>query len=88
MYDPGCAGSPGARRKGLSGRGFGGARDTTHYERLSSDDLGGASMEDRLAVRRALLALPLEQRAAVTLCLVSGFSLRRPQRFSARRWAP
>jgi DNA-directed RNA polymerase specialized sigma24 family protein len=45
-------------------------------------------MEDRLAVRRALLALPLEQRAAVTLCLVSGFSLRRPQRFSARRWAP
>jgi RNA polymerase sigma-70 factor (ECF subfamily) len=31
-------------------------------------------MEDRLAVRRALLALPLEQRAAVTLCLVCGFS--------------
>ena len=31
-------------------------------------------MEDRLAVREALLALPMEQRAAVTLCLVCGFS--------------
>lgn len=31
-------------------------------------------MEDRLAVRRALQTLPLEQRAAVTLCLVCGFS--------------
>ena len=31
-------------------------------------------MEDRLAVKRALQALPLEQRAAVTLCLVCGFS--------------
>ena len=31
-------------------------------------------MEDRLAVKRALAALPLEQRAAVSLCLVCGFS--------------
>ena len=31
-------------------------------------------MEDRLAVKRALQALPLEQRAAVTLCVVCGFS--------------
>lgn len=31
-------------------------------------------MEDRLAVKRALQALPIEQRAAVTLCLVCGFS--------------
>jgi RNA polymerase sigma-70 factor (ECF subfamily) len=31
-------------------------------------------MEDRLAVRRALQTLSLEQRAAVTLCLVCGFS--------------
>lgn len=31
-------------------------------------------MEDRLAVRQALQALPLEQRAAVTLCLICGFS--------------
>ena len=31
-------------------------------------------MEDRIAVRRALQALPLEHRAVVTLCLVCGFS--------------
>ena len=49
------------------------ARDTAHQE-LSSGLAGGASMEDRLAVKAALQALPLEQRAAVTLCLVCGFS--------------
>jgi RNA polymerase sigma-70 factor (ECF subfamily) len=31
-------------------------------------------MEDRLAVRQALLTLPIEQRAAVALCLVCGYS--------------
>jgi RNA polymerase sigma-70 factor (ECF subfamily) len=31
-------------------------------------------MEDRLAIRRALESLPVEQRAAVTLCLICGFS--------------
>jgi len=31
-------------------------------------------MEDQLAVRAALRALPLEQRAALTLCLVFGYS--------------
>jgi len=41
---------------------------------VSSDDERGAPMEDRLAVRQALLTLPMEQRAAVTLCLVCGFS--------------
>ena len=49
------------------------ARDTAHQE-LSSGVGAGASMEDRLAVKTALQALPLEQRAAVTLCLVCGFS--------------
>ena len=49
------------------------ARDTAHHE-LSSGVTGGALIEDRLAVRAALQALPLEQRAAVTLCLVCGFS--------------
>jgi RNA polymerase sigma-70 factor (ECF subfamily) len=34
----------------------------------------GASPEDRLAVKAALLALPIEQRAAVALCLAEGFS--------------
>ena len=49
------------------------SRDTEHHDR-SLDSSGTASMEDRLAIRRALQALPLEQRAAVTLCLVCGFS--------------
>ena len=49
------------------------ARDTAHHD-LSSGVAGGSSMEDRLAVRAALQALPLEQRAALTLCLVCGFS--------------
>jgi RNA polymerase sigma factor (sigma-70 family) len=48
-------------------------RDTEHHARGASDT-GNANMEDRLAVRRALAALPIEQRAAVTLCLVCGCS--------------
>src|SRR5688500_3396536 len=50
------------------------SRDTEHHERLSAESGGAATMEDRVAVRRALQALPLEQRAVVTLCLVCGFS--------------
>ena len=50
------------------------SRDTTHHEGRSPESAGAAPMEDRLAVKRALQALPLEQRAAVTLCLVCGFS--------------
>jgi RNA polymerase sigma-70 factor (ECF subfamily) len=50
------------------------SRDTMHHERLSAEIGKTATTEDRLAIRRALQALPLEQRAAVTLCLVSGFS--------------
>jgi len=49
------------------------ARDTAHQE-LSPGVGGRALIEDCLAVKTALLALPLEQRAAVTLCLVCGFS--------------
>ena len=49
------------------------ARDTAHQE-FSSGAGEGALMEDRLAVKTALQALPLEQRAAVTLCLICGFS--------------
>jgi RNA polymerase sigma-70 factor (ECF subfamily) len=49
------------------------ARDTAHHE-LTSDVTGGAMIEDQLAVKAALQSLPLEQRAAVTLCLVCGFS--------------
>jgi RNA polymerase sigma-70 factor (ECF subfamily) len=49
-------------------------RDAAHHEHVSSGRGAGAPMEDRVAVRRALLTLPLEQRAAVTLCLVCEFS--------------
>jgi len=48
-------------------------RDAEHHERLPSEPAAPA-MEDRLAIKRALAALPFEQRAAVTLCLVCGFS--------------
>ena len=50
------------------------ARDAAHHGTLPAEGGGSAPVEDRLAVRRALLALPLEQRAAVTLCLVCGCS--------------
>src|SRR6185295_17693173 len=39
-------------------------RDTVHHD-LSSGVAGGTAMEDRLAVKAALEALPLEQRAAL-----------------------
>src|SRR6185369_5729075 len=52
-----------AQRSWARGR----SRDTGHHERSSPVDVSGASMEDRLAVRRALFELPLEERAAVTL---------------------
>ena len=60
----------GAQRTWLRRR----TRDTVHAADASPAEVEGASMEDRLAVRRALLTLPIEQRAAVTLCLVCGFS--------------
>jgi RNA polymerase sigma-70 factor (ECF subfamily) len=49
-------------------------RETVHHNQLYAPESTGAPIEDRLAVRQALLALPLEQRAAVTLCLVCGCS--------------
>jgi RNA polymerase sigma-70 factor (ECF subfamily) len=61
-----------AQRSWVRGR----RRDTVHHEQRSAaaSESTGAPIEDRLAVRQALLALPLEQRAAVTLCLVCGCS--------------
>jgi len=45
------------------------------YEAARARDGGeAASAEDRLAVKAALLTLPIEQRAAVALCLAEGFS--------------
>jgi RNA polymerase sigma-70 factor (ECF subfamily) len=59
-----------AQRSWARGR----SRDTQHLEQVSPEISGASTMEERLAVKRALLTLPLEQRAAVTLCLVCGFS--------------
>ena len=50
------------------------SRDTTYQEGRPPEHAGTPPMEDRLAVKRALRALPFEHRAAVTLCLVCGFS--------------
>lgn len=49
-------------------------RDTAHAADAALAPVEGAPMEDRLAIRQALLGLPFEQRAAVTLCLVCGCS--------------
>ena len=49
-------------------------RDAEYHDRMSARESAGKPLEDRMAVRHALLALPIEQRAAVTLCLVCGCS--------------
>jgi RNA polymerase sigma-70 factor (ECF subfamily) len=50
------------------------ARETDWRSEEATTGEAQASAEDRLAVRQALLALPIEQRAAVALCLAEGFS--------------
>jgi RNA polymerase sigma-70 factor (ECF subfamily) len=49
------------------------AREADSPEAPSGSGLR-APVEDRLAVRQALLTLPIEQRAAIALCLAEGFS--------------
>jgi RNA polymerase sigma-70 factor (ECF subfamily) len=49
------------------------ARETDSLEAPSGSELR-APAEDRLAVRQALMTLPIEQRAAIALCLAEGFS--------------
>jgi RNA polymerase sigma-70 factor (ECF subfamily) len=50
------------------------ARETDYESERAREGDPGSSAEDRLAVKAALLALPIEQRAAVALCLAEGFS--------------
>jgi RNA polymerase sigma factor (sigma-70 family) len=50
------------------------ARETRYQQETGPAGEQRASAEDRFAVKQALLALPIEQRAAVALCLVEGFS--------------
>ena len=49
-------------------------READYTLETSGDGERRASAEDRLAVKQALLTLPIEQRAAVALCLAQGFS--------------
>lgn len=50
-----------------------GARDASWLAEQEEAD-GGAPLEDRIAVARAMTQLPDDQRAAVALCLGEGFS--------------
>jgi len=59
-----------AARSGLRRR----ARDASWSEAEGLQRAGEASPDDRLTLERALAALPLEQRAAVALCLGGEFS--------------
>jgi RNA polymerase sigma factor (sigma-70 family) len=49
-------------------------RETDYEAERAREGGPRASAEDRLAVKAALLTLPIEQRAAVALCLAEGFS--------------
>jgi RNA polymerase sigma-70 factor (ECF subfamily) len=47
-------------------------RDTAYHEVSSGDEAPETPAEDRIALRQALMSLPMDQRAAVTLCLGIG----------------
>jgi RNA polymerase sigma-70 factor (ECF subfamily) len=49
-------------------------RETKYHASAARDEEPVSSAEDRFAVQQALLALPMNQRAAVVLCLAEGFS--------------
>ena len=49
-------------------------REASYHAEDPNDGGVRASTEDRMAVRQALLGLPVDQRAAVALCLAEGFS--------------
>jgi RNA polymerase sigma-70 factor (ECF subfamily) len=68
------------KAKGSQRRWFRAARrDTVYHGSLGGNEVPetptpGAIIEDRIAVRQALLSLPLDQRAAVMLCLGSEYT--------------
>lgn len=49
-------------------------RDAAYQETVSTVEAPETPAEDRILLRQALLSLPLDQRAAVTLCLGSGYT--------------
>lgn len=63
------------KAKGSQRRWFRAARrDTAYHGSLAGDEVAETPTEDRIAVRQALLSLPLDQRAAVMLCLGNGYT--------------
>jgi RNA polymerase sigma-70 factor (ECF subfamily) len=60
----------GAQRTWLRRR----TRETQYHDDAVLDSATSSSLEDGFAVQQALLAVPIEQRAAVVLCLAEGFS--------------
>lgn len=61
------------KAKGSQRRWFRSARrDTAYHDSLPGDKVQETPSEDRILLRQALLSLPLDQRAAVMLCLGSG----------------
>jgi RNA polymerase sigma factor (sigma-70 family) len=49
-------------------------RDTAYHESFSGVEAPQTAAEDRISLRQALMSLPLEQRAAVLLCLGDGYT--------------
>ncbi len=49
-------------------------RDTAYHEFSGGDEAAKTPTEDRILLRQALLSLPMDQRAAVVLCLGSGYT--------------
>lgn len=49
-------------------------RDAAYHETVSTVEAPETPAEDRILLRQALLSLRLDQRAAVTLCLGSGYT--------------
>lgn len=50
------------------------ARETRYQAQAPGEDNTGASVEDCISLKLALLALPVDQRAAIALCLAEEFS--------------
>jgi RNA polymerase sigma factor (sigma-70 family) len=62
------------KAKGSQRGWFRAARRDTAYHGAWGDEVVETPTEDRIAVRQALMSLPLDQRAAVMLCLGSGYT--------------
>jgi RNA polymerase sigma-70 factor (ECF subfamily) len=63
------------KAKGSQRRWFRAARrDAAYHGSLGGDEVPETRTEDRIAVRQALVSLPLDQRAAIMMCLGDGYT--------------